>query len=173
MREFLSSRKKYKIIHECMKRFRLDTVIETGTYRAGMVMALHDRVSKIISIELDEKLFSAAKIKCKDFRNVELYLGDSCHWLKQILPQITKPCLFWLDAHYCKGGSRTEVDSPIQIELDEINEHPVKNHVILIDDIRLMNEDFAPGYISPNKIKQTMSNYKNFNIRNDIMKIWN
>jgi len=48
--------------------------------------------------------------------------------------------LFWLDAHYSRGiTARGNRDTPIWQELQTILSHPVKRHVVLIDDARCFN----------------------------------
>jgi len=50
---------------------------------------------------------------------------------------VEKPCLFWLDGHYSGGNTaKGEKETPIMEELRQICAHPVKNHLILIDDAR-------------------------------------
>jgi hypothetical protein len=45
--------------------------------------------------------------------------------------------LFWLDGHYSAGiTARGDIATPISLELEAILSHPVKSHVILIDDAR-------------------------------------
>jgi hypothetical protein len=53
---------------------------------------------------------------------------------------LQQPALFWLDAHYSGPlTARGPLDSPIAQELAAIAAHPVRGHVILIDDMRDFN----------------------------------
>jgi len=56
--------------------------------------------------------------------------GDSAKVLPQLLPALKEPCLFWLDGH------DFDISTPVKQELDAIYEHPVRGHVLLIDDAR-------------------------------------
>jgi hypothetical protein len=57
--------------------------------------------------------------------------------LCDVLAGLREPALFWLDAHYCGPGSaRGPLDSPIARELEALEAHPVRGHVVLIDDMR-------------------------------------
>lgn len=90
--------------------------------------------------------------------------------LKVILRKITKPTLFWLDAHYSGDGTaRGTKDTPIAKELQSIFDHSVKNHVILIDDARDFEND--PSYPSLEKLEQFVhsnSEYK-MSVENDMI----
>ena len=70
-------------------------------------------------------------------RNVRLIEGDSGIRLPEMLADIRRPVLFWLDGHYSAGVTASAaLHTPISAELQAILRHPVKGHVILIDDAR-------------------------------------
>ena len=128
---------KQRIVREYAKRFRLGTLVETGTYLGEMVQASHSVFSQIHSVELDTALFERAQEKFAGARGVHLWQGDSAAVLPQILAQINTPCLFWLDGHYSAGlTARGPRDTPVLEELQAIFAHPVAGHVVLIDDAR-------------------------------------
>src|SRR3989344_3500165 len=119
-------------IFEYKNRFNPKIFIETGTYHGNMVNAMKDRIEKIYSIELGDELYEAAKK-----RHIEIIHGDSGKELSRLLGRISEPALFWLDAHYSGGiTARGSIDTPIERELQVIMQHPIKEHVILIDDAR-------------------------------------
>jgi hypothetical protein len=63
--------------------------------------------------------------------------GYSGNVIDRVMKEVSEPVLFWLDAHYSGGiTTRGELNSPILAEPDIILAHPIKNHVILIDDAR-------------------------------------
>ena len=108
--------------------------IETGTYQGGMVEALRPHFKEIYSIEFNDDLYHFNDQKFRDDKNVHLYHGDSAKEIQKILKLITKPALFWLDAH--GSGEITFQNSPIEAELIAIFNHSVRGHVIVIDDAR-------------------------------------
>lgn len=111
--------------------------IETGTYEGEMVAAMQKRFHTIHSIEIFEPLFRMAVEKFSGSKHIHLHHGDSEDLLPAILETVDEPALFWLDAHYSgEGTGRGHIDSPIIKELKWIFAHPVKDHVILIDDAR-------------------------------------
>jgi hypothetical protein len=128
---------KQRIVKALLRRSGASTVVETGTFRGDMVEALAPVAARIISIELDDALHAAAQRRFAGQPQVELLHGDSGGLLPRILSQLDRPALFWLDGHYTGAGSaRTEVDSPIIAEIEALLEHPVRGHVVLIDDAR-------------------------------------
>ncbi len=91
-------------------------------------------------IELSKELYEAALVRFNRDKNVKLVQGDSGQKLQEILKEITRPALFWLDGHYTSPQTAMGVTStPIGDELEGVLSHPVKKHVILIDDARLFD----------------------------------
>jgi hypothetical protein len=95
-----------------------------------MINVQKNRFRDIYSIERDDYLASRAKRKFAAYPNVHLFHGDSGAVLPQVVRAITEPALFWLDAHW---GAES---APIRQELDCIYRHPIRDHVLLIDDAR-------------------------------------
>jgi hypothetical protein len=127
--------KKQKTILFYKKRFSPDIMVETGTYRGDMVSAMKGNFRKIYSIELSDELYKKAADKFGRDKHIKLFLGDSAKVLPDILSEIKEPSLFWLDAHYSAGiTAKGEKNTPVFQELETILNHPVRNHVILIDD---------------------------------------
>ena len=56
------------------------------------------------------------------------------------MDKIEERCIFWLDGHYSDGvTAEGDEITPVNTEIEVIAAHPIKNHVILIDDARLFN----------------------------------
>lgn len=117
--------------------------VETGSYYGeGIQRAIDAGFSCIYSIELAEPLYQYCKKRFASNPNVHLVLGDSAYVLSMVLEKIDAPATFWLDGHYSWGETaRGETNSPILKELEAIANHPIKNHTILIDDIRCCGTD--------------------------------
>jgi hypothetical protein len=128
---------KQRIVKGCLRRSGASTVVETGTFKGDMVDALAPIARRIVSIELDDQLYAAARRRFAGQRHIELVHGDSAALLPRILGDLDRPAFFWLDGHYTGAGSaRTEIDSPILAEIEALLVHPVPGHVVLIDDAR-------------------------------------
>lgn len=126
---------KQAIIKKIAYQYSIKTFIETGTYLGNMVDDVKTIFKKIYTIELDKNLYKRARNKFSKNPHVSIIFGDSATALPHILSRINKPVLFWLDAHYSKGiTARAEKETPIIEEISAILNHPVKKHVILIDD---------------------------------------
>ncbi|MBT4521102.1 MAG: hypothetical protein HOC23_13960 [Halieaceae bacterium] len=118
--------------------------VETGTRSGdGVAQALKSKFGKIYSIELNETFYRECQYRfSKEIQEgkVELLLGDSARLLSQVLRQVKVSATFWLDAHW--SGPKTvtargDIDVPLARELDLIARHNIKDHTILIDDVRL------------------------------------
>ncbi len=153
------------------KQFGCPVLIETGTFRGHMIAAMLDSFEEIHSIELSDELFAKAQQRFADNRHVHLHHGDSGEMLPKLLAKIKRPVVFWLDAHASGGETATgKIDTPIVEELAEILRHPIKNHVILIDDAR----EFGVGkhYPTTNRLKKMMAGtYPVFEVKDDIIRI--
>jgi hypothetical protein len=165
---------KQNLIKEYAKRFNIKNFIETGTFLGIMMDSMKNEFDKLISIELSELLYTRAKELFVDQKNIEILLGNSADILPVALKNIDKPCLFWLDGHY-SGGITAIADSetPILQELTIIFNHPVKNHVILIDDARLFTGERDYPTIAGLKtfLDKNLTNYY-FGIKDDIIIIF-
>ena len=57
--------------------------------------------------------------------------------MSELLPKISEPITFWLDGHWSAGDTaQGDTNTPLLQELVEISNHHIKNHTILVDDIR-------------------------------------
>jgi len=129
---------KQKTIRNYAKKYKIKAFIETGTYKGKMVEAVKKDFEKIYSIELDKTLYEKARIKFENEKHIKIIQGDSGEKLFEILKTIKEPCIFWLDGHYSGDiTAKGNLNTPIFNELISIFNHPIKNHIILIDDARL------------------------------------
>lgn len=128
------------------KRFNLATLVETGTFYGTTVAALSKRFDQVYSIELDAQLYERAVARFQQCNHIRIVQGDSGKVLPSILKNLHSPALFWLDGHYSGGvTSKGDTVTPILEEIRAIQDHKVKNNVILIDDARLFTgEDQYP-----------------------------
>ncbi len=131
---------KRRTVLEYARRYSLEVLIETGTWHGDMMYFARSRFRNAYSIELDHRLFLAAQQRFRHAPNIRVIEGDSGVELPRLVRTMDRPVLFWLDAHFCKGPSaRGVLDSPILQELQCIFDHPIRNHVVLIDDARIFN----------------------------------
>jgi len=155
--------------------------IETGTFLGDTVDLLKNDFNQLISFELSEELATKAQNRFADIPKIKILAGDSGKLLAGVLKEIHEPCLFWLDGHYSSEfwmdnqyikTAKGEKETPVLEELESILSHPVKNHIILIDDARCFNGkgDYPKIKEIRAQIKNTAPNYR-VKVKNDIIRI--
>jgi hypothetical protein len=156
------------------QKFGIRVFIETGTYLGDMVAAVRNDFDRIFSIELSEDLFKHAEKKFAGYEHITIIHGDSSQVMPGILRHIHMPCLFWLDGHYSAGiAARREKETPIWKEMSYICEHPINNHVILIDDASLfVGKNDYPSIESMQRFVNNRLPGYIFNVQDDIIRIY-
>ena len=126
---------KQRTVQEFGRRYKLKTLIETGTYYGEMVSGVRTDFARIVSIEFDPVLADAAKKRFRNRSNVEILQGSSELKVRKVLQSLNEPALFWLDAGYFLWAGEHKSTDRLMIELDTIFRHHIPNHVVLIDDV--------------------------------------
>lgn len=135
---------KQMVVRKYRKKSGFDILIESGTYLGEMVEAQRKHFNKIVSIELSQTLFEYASNRFRGYKNIEILLGDSGELIRNILANLDRSAIFWLDGHYSGGNTaQGKTETPILDELVSILESKIE-HIILIDDARLFsgNDDY-------------------------------
>jgi hypothetical protein len=128
-------------------------LIETGTYKGDTTESLRTYFDRVETIEADANLFQAAQWRFASAPNVRVHHGDSGAVLPRILAELSERAVFWLDAHWCGGHTFGEyLSAAVMPELEAIFAHPVKDHVVLIDDARYFCGHY--GYPSINQLRR-------------------
>lgn len=111
--------------------------VETGTYHGETVAAMKPLFERVISIEVDGGFYAKASERFRHDPDVSIIHGDCVTELPAVLATLKGPAVFWLDGHYSGGATgKGAVEDPVLISLGQIASHPVKEHVIFIDDAR-------------------------------------
>lgn len=83
---------KVETVAEYARKYKCDTLIETGTYLGDMISGVYDKFNYIASVELGEELykravekFSAEKVGDSISRKIHLYNGDSGKMLPKMI----------------------------------------------------------------------------------------
>lgn len=128
---------KQMTVAEYGRRYNLRCLVETGTYYGEMVAALRKQFDRIYSIELDPELAGYSRQRFKNYPEVKILEGDSGTLVPQVVAQLDRPAVFWLDAGYY-GVDLTKGDlSRLLTELRAILSSRVREHVVLMDDARI------------------------------------
>ncbi len=165
---------KVETIKYYANKFQVKEFIETGTFLGKMILAVKDTFENITSIELSNDIFERAVKLFKKYPHISIKQGDSGTMLPIVLQSVVQPCLFWLDGHYSGGiTAKANIETPVISEIKTILNHPVKNHVILIDDARLFIG--SRDYPTLDQVKQLLNEYSpdfNFEVKDDIIIIY-
>lgn len=166
---------KQSVVEEVGKKYNLSTLIETGTLYGLMIECQRKFFKKLVSVELDQKLFEDAKNYFKDYDHIKIFQGDSSDLMPKMLDEIVDDSvLFWLDGHYSGGNTALgKKECPIYEELKSIFGHAILHKYILIDDARSFTGTHDYPTISE------LEDYVNMNapdlnvtIKNDIIHIF-
>jgi len=119
------------------KTFGIDTFVETGTNRAETAIWASDNFEQVFTVEAYEPLHRKAVETFGHRKNIHFLKGDSRSYIHSITNSLTKPAIFWLDAHWCGEHTSGKSDEcPIIGELRALNSSSIQ-HLVLIDDARL------------------------------------
>ncbi len=136
----------YKIftIRNYARELGLKVFIETGTNVGDTLDGVRPAFKELHSVELDDDLYKKASERFRKYPNITIHHGTSDTFLKEFVPRLTVPVLYWLDAHYSgHGTARAGEDSPIVAELQICLNHWKEGSAILIDDARLFDGKHA------------------------------
>lgn len=124
---------------EVLAKYKTNIFVETGTCEGGGVaLALSLGFDKIYSIEIN--LERQLRNMDRFIRNsrVTLLTGDSGLEFPQLIPMINEQATFWLDAHCERKSQVMRTWCPLYEELAAISRSSIKNHIIMIDDMRVI-----------------------------------
>jgi hypothetical protein len=147
-----------------------DVFVETGTYRGDTLEFVRqsDKFKILHSMELSEPYHKRCSDRFVNYENVTIHHGNSRYDLVNIIHNIDTEITFWLDSHWSGGaenfeiGCDPELRCPLLHELDQIKNHPIKTHTIMVDDIRLMDGSHFEIVLSQinEKLLEINPNYK-------------
>ena len=164
---------KQMTVKEYANRYGIRTMVETGTYLGSMVSASRGVFERIYSIELDDDLFRNALKQFEGCSDINIVQGDSSSEIRNVLENASEACLFWLDGHYMPSvGARGNDETPVLQEIEHISNHPVKGHVLLVDDARhFVGENDYPSIEEFRTIVSTRFPQHTFEVQDDIIRI--
>jgi hypothetical protein len=157
---------------QAMTRYKL--FVETGTFLGETTLMMASVFERCWTVEIDQALYEQALRRFQGHHNITALHGDSASRIVDILRDIDAPAVFWLDGHYSRANTgRGITDTAIVSELVHIFEHPIKEHVILIDDAR----DFlgVNGYPTIKALYRFVRQHSSYRMRvsNDIIRLYN
>ena len=165
--------RKRRVIRELAHLHQLDVFVETGTYMGDMLAAMCPHFRTLHSIELSPGLHTRARKRFAGYPQCHLVQGDSGVALASIVSALQVPALFWLDAHFSGGvTARGGIDPPVGNELAAILAHPIRQHVVLIDDARLFDgRDGYPVIVELRDVITAEAPWYVFQVEHDIIRL--
>lgn len=144
-------------------RYTNDYFVETGTYQGETIERVRDShlYQHLYSMELSLVYYE----RCvQRIQGIHLVHGNSRYDLAKLIAPIERDITFWLDSHWSGAediGCDPEIKCPILYELEQIKQHPLKTHTIMVDDMRLMDGDhfLVTREEIEQKIKEINPNY--------------
>lgn len=116
----------------------IQTFVETGTFRAETISKMSPLFANCHSIELSRELYESARARFSS-TPIHFHWGDSVKVLRELIPTIAEPAVFFLDAHFCgRESGKGEVDVPLLEEIRLIAARPYRD-LLIIDDFRLFS----------------------------------
>lgn len=132
-------------LKEIFDKYKTNIYFETGLWNVNnetsLTQALRLQFDKLCSVDISEWHIARAKDKFSQEisdNKLKLYKGDSknlSEYLEDLSPNLDDRILFFLDSH---GGEHNGTRCPLMEELEAIEKLERKDHIIMIDDIRII-----------------------------------
>ena len=111
--------------------------LETGTHKAQTSLLMKELFERVDTIEVNSKFYNENIKKYHD-SGINFHFGDSGKIIKDIVPNLDKPTVFFFDAHGAyHEGQVGEKDVPLYEEISEIVNNFKHKAIIIVDDFRL------------------------------------
>ena len=138
-------------VQKLKNNFNFTTMVETGCYEGDSLnFANSIGVEHLYSCDINEHYVN----RCRStVPTAHIFHQESISFLKDILPTLDQPTLFWLDAHYPiyygLGAETEETKFPLVEELKLVKQFKrnVEKDVIICDDLRVLSPDNNPYYL--------------------------
>lgn len=112
--------------------------VEAGTYRGGTTAFFAKRAERVITVELHDGLYEAAKNRFAHSPNVTLIKGDALVEIPKAVAACESPPLVFLDGHFSgPGTARGEMVEPAELTLRALAEVSPPGTTVVVDDMRL------------------------------------
>ena len=109
-----------ELLHILQENYAISTFIETGTFQGDTALWASDHFDDVYTIEFSKKIYKDTIAKFQNRSNINFLFGDSRSRISEIIPNLHKPALFWLDSHWCGGSTYGEEDQcPLLAEIED------------------------------------------------------
>lgn len=120
--------------------------VEAGTYRGATTAFFAKRAERVISVELHEGLYAAARKRFAQYPNVTLLNGDSLDEVPKAVAKCESAPLVFLDGHFSgPGTAKGQLVEPAELTLGRLAKAAPRGTTIVVDDLRLFGSG-RPGF---------------------------
>lgn len=128
---------KRELLLRIARDFECFEFVETGTFAGDTTAFMAEQGLQCTTIELQPELATRARHRFAGQSSVRVIHGDSAVVLPLVISQLTRPTLFWLDAHFSSGSTAGAGEAPpLLSEIGSILADRRFEHCIAIDDAR-------------------------------------
>lgn len=124
--------------------------VETGSYMGDSIeLARQAGFRTAFTMDIEASNINRCIERFKDKKiNLNAYYGDSALRLCTMMELVRESALIWLDAHSQLFDDEPTADHPFPLlmELEQLKQHPIKSHTILIDDILILTHPDVTGW---------------------------
>ncbi len=126
-----------ELMLELRRHYDVHDFIECGTFLGSTAAWAAGHFEHVTTVEYSRELYEQAAAQYGGLPNVTFVFGDSRSALRQVVPTLQRPAIFWLDSHWSGGNTYGENDEcPLIDEIQVINASPC-THFAFIDDARM------------------------------------
>src|SRR5437762_3175162 len=93
------------LVLKLAERHQIKNFVETGTYYGKTAVWAAAHFEHVVTIEASKEIYDTSRTNYGEIGNLDFRFGDSRAVLKEIVPQLDRPALFWLDGHW--SGAET------------------------------------------------------------------
>ncbi len=133
-----------RILKKYASAAEYDIAIETGTLFGVSARRLSRHFPLVYTIEIQRELYERAAAKFKDNDRVRVLFGDSKLVLRELLKDIRRPCLFYLDAHFSGDRATNWKESRwrgYRVDTGYAGDRPIaENQVPLFEEIKVIHD---------------------------------
>lgn len=128
--------------------------IETGLMGGDRFLIAAECFKAVHGVELDQHWYNVTKARAERFPHVNLHHGDTRIVLPALVERYAQtPCLFYLDAHYCKTDPPIQKSEfPLWGELECIKKRKTKD-IVLVDDVHTFGLSRPELRFTPNAVE--------------------
>ncbi len=133
-----------ELVLKIKRSFEIQDFIETGTYKGDTCFWASKHFKNVYTIEIDPEISRETSRREDCPANIEFLIGNSKDILPDLVSKIDDNAFFWLDGHWCVGGSGKEEECPLLSELKAISK--LSKPTIFIDDARCFMGPMPPPH---------------------------